>query len=142
MKKIITTLALIITLVTGAFGSNKKIDPEVLNAFKNQFTNAQEVTWVAADNYYKATFFLNGEFLFAFYNTDAELLGVIQYISSTELPENLRTSLKKNYTGYWIADLFEVVNGEGTSYYITLQNADTQIILQSKNQTSWRLFPI
>ena len=50
----------------------------------------------------------------------AELMGLTRYISSLDLPISLQAGLKKDYSNYWISDLFEVSNSEGTGYYITL----------------------
>ena len=142
MKKLFATLALIITLTTGAFAGNENVKPEVLDAFNNQFATAQDVAWEAENNYYKVTFSYNDEILFAFYTTEGECMGITRYIVSTELPQKLKDSLKKKYADYWIADLFKVVNEEGTSYYITLQNANNKIVLESANQSNWKPFRI
>ena len=32
---------------------------------------------------------------------------------------------------YWVSDLVEVSKSDGTYYYITLENADTQLVLKS-----------
>ncbi|MGZ8517547.1 MAG: hypothetical protein ACXWWD_09360 [Chitinophagaceae bacterium] len=60
-------------------------------------------------------------------------------ISSLELPISLQTNLKNNYSKYWISDLFEISNNEGTSYYITLENADSKIVLKS-DSNKWNTF--
>jgi len=60
-------------------------------------------------------------------------------MSSTELPLYLRSSLKNNYTNYWITDLVEESNKNGFTFYITLENADYKIILVSKKGSDWEL---
>jgi hypothetical protein len=57
-----------------------------------------------------------------------------------DLPLNLQVNLKKNYTNYWISDLFEVAKKDATTYYITLENADTKIVLKSTDANSWESF--
>ena len=139
MKKILTVLAIMITVTTTAF-AGEKIDQKVLDAFQKEFAGAKDATWQERNNFYEVTFEYNGERVFAFYNSKAELICVTRYILSTELPFYLQKSLKKNYADFWITDLFELSNEEGMSYYITLQNADNKIILESKDHSNWKLF--
>lgn len=42
--------------------------------------------------------------------------------------------------GYWVSDLFEVAKNGTTSYYITLENADTKLVLQSTGGSNWSEF--
>ena len=48
-------------------------------------------------------------------------------------------SLKKKYEGFWISDLFEASKNDSTNYYITVENADTKIILNSSG-TGWNVY--
>lgn len=135
------TLALTLTIGTmSAFAGNENVSPKVLDAFSNDFTTAKEVEWTAGTNFYKAAFTFNEKHVFAFYNTDGELLGLTRYISSLDLPMNLQSSLKKDYSDYWISDLFEVANNNGTNYYITVETADTQIILKAAGDGDWKSY--
>ena len=59
------------------------------------------------------------------------MIALTRNLSSLELPIALQASLKKNYDCYWISDLIEVAREQGTSYYITLENADTKLTLKS-----------
>jgi len=136
MKKMIMTLAVALgTLV--AYAGEENVNRKVLNAFKNEFSAAQQVEWTTGNNFYKAAFIFNNKHVFAFYNMDGELIGITRYMSSMDLPLNLQVSLKKNYTNYWISDLFEVAKKEGTTYYITLENADTKIVLKATDGNNW-----
>ncbi len=139
MKKMILTLAIAITTL-GAFAREVNVSSTVLNSFKTEFSSAKEVKWTTGSNYYKASFMLNNQYVFAFYTTEGELLGVTRYISSLDLPINLQSGLKKAYADYWISDLFEVSNVNGTGYYITIENADIKIVLQSTNGSDWSVY--
>ena len=139
MKKMIMTLVVALgTLV--AFAGEENVDRKVLDAFKNEFTAAEQVEWTAGDNFYKAAFIFNNKHVFAFYNIDGELMGITRYLSSMDLPLNLQVSLKKSYANYWISDLFEVAKKDNTTYYITLENADTKIVLKSTDGNSWESY--
>lgn len=139
MKKIMFVLGFMMSIaVTSAFASEVKVSSKVLEAFKKEFSTAQEVNWAAGDNYYRAAFKYNEQNIFAYYNTDGELKAVTRYISSLQLPINLLVDLKNDFSKYWVSDLFELNNGEGTHYYITLEDADTVIKMVSSNSGEWR----
>lgn len=136
MKKMI--LALVICSISlSSFAGEEKVSPQVLNAFRTEFNTASEVTWTVGEDYYKAAFLYNNKYVSAYYNGNGELLGLSRYISSNELPLTLQKSLKNKYGNYWIADLFEAAKPSGTSYYITLENADAKIILKAEADGDW-----
>jgi len=150
MKKMILTLAIAISSFT-AFASNafsnpmvtegeENVSKNVLDAFKTEFTTAKEVAWISGSDFYKASFIYNGEYVFAYYNPNGDLLGLTRYISPVDLPLNLQISLKKNGNGFWISDLFEAAKNATTSYYITLENADTKKVLRSTDGSDWEVF--
>jgi hypothetical protein len=139
MKKIIITLAVALGTMC-SFAREANVSSTVLDAFKSEFSSAKEVTWTVSRNYYKAAFIFNDQHVFAFYSTEGELMGTTRYISSLDLPVNLQAGLKKAYSNYWISDLFEVSNSEGTGYYITVEDADTKIVLKSTGGENWRLY--
>ena len=152
MKKIIMTLAIAMSTLGAfagtAFGNpthaktegEENISPKVLQAFKSEFNTAKEVEWTAGSNYYKAAFMYNNKHVFAYYNTEGELIGLTRYISPVDLPLSLQSSLKKIYADYWISDLFEVAKNDGTGYYITLENADSKIILEASDGSEWNVY--
>ena len=61
----------------------------------------------------------------------------VRNILSNQLPARLLTVIKKNYKDYWITDLYkESVNGK-ISYYITLENPDQTVRLNTTHSTNW-----
>lgn len=139
MKKMILALAITISTLS-AFASDEKISAKVLDAFKTEFTTAKEVSWTAGENYYRAAFIFNDQHVQAFYSLEGELIGLTRYITSLDLPMNLQTSLKKSYTDYWISDLFEVTKSDSTGYYITLENADSVIVMKATATDNWSVY--
>jgi hypothetical protein len=139
MKKILLMLAITISTIS-AFANDEKVSPKVLEAFQNEFTAAKEVNWSSGENYYKAEFMFNGQHVNAFYSTAGELLGLTRYITVLDLPLSLQASLKKNYDGFWISDLFEVSKSNNTGYYITLENADTRVIMKASADDEWTVY--
>ena len=136
MKKMIMMLAITLSTLS-AFAGEEIVNPKVLDAFKTKFKTVQQVEWMAGKDFYRATFVYNDKHVFAYYNPDGELLGVTRYVSPLDLSLNLQINLKNNYANYWISDLFEVAKSEGTTYYITLENADTKIVLKSTDGNTW-----
>ncbi|MET0464502.1 MAG: hypothetical protein ABW007_15155, partial [Chitinophagaceae bacterium] len=90
--------------------------------------------------FYKASFVYNEQHIAAFYSFEGEMLGLARNISSLDLPMNLQHSLKKEYGGRWITELFELSNADGTSYYITLEQADSKVVLKSDNGLQWSVY--
>jgi len=135
----------ILTMAAGliGFSSFKKaegIAPAAIQSFQSAFKSATEVSWSFSNNYYKANFALNGQYVSAYYDVNGKLVGLIRNISSMQLPIALQANLKKEYEGYWISNLFEAANDDGTSYYITVENADTQLVLKASADDNWYLF--
>ena len=123
-----------------AFASDDNVSSNVLSSFNKEFAGAKDVQWTTTSNYYKASFVFNDQFVSAFYQLDGELIATSRNISSLELPMSLQTNLKKNYNSYWISDLFEISTNDGTSYYITLDKADSKVVLKSSGNGNWETF--
>jgi hypothetical protein len=140
MKKILFVMGLVMTMGVVQAYPSEKVSPKVLASFKSEFSTAQDVQWETGSNYFRAAFSLNDQRAFAYYNLDGELMSVARYISSLQLPVNLFTNLKNDYGKYWISDLFEVSNSEGLHYYVTLETADTKIMMRSSNGGSWSIY--
>lgn len=140
MKKLITVLAILITLTSNLFAGEEKIESKILDSFKSKFTTVQDITWETGSYYYKAAFTYYGNRMFAYYSQEAELLGVVHYFSPGQLPYYLQSRLKQNYNDFWITNLLELSTDNGFSYYIMLENADKKIILKSRNGRNWKIY--
>jgi hypothetical protein len=61
----------------------------------------------------------------------------VRNILSNQLPARLLTVIKKNYKDYWITGLYkENMNGK-ISYFITLENPDQTVKLNTTRSISW-----
>ena len=150
MKKIILTLAIAISSFSAAFAGNafakpraakgEEVSAKVLGVFSKEFTTAKDITWTVASNYYQACFMYNDQYVSAYYSIDGDLMGLTRYISPADLPLALQSDLKKNHSEYWVTDLFEVANDNGTAYYITLEDADQKIVLKAAGGKNWENF--
>ena len=139
MKNILFALVLLVSSLA-VNAEEKNINEKVLSAFKTEFTTASQVEWTTGPGYYKASFVFNDKHVFAFYNAEGRLLGLTRNITTSELPLKLQTELKKNYESYWISDLFEAAREEGTSYYLTLEDADTRLVLKASADNNWTVY--
>ena len=138
MKKTIFTLALSLILGTASFANNdESINQKAQQSFKKEFAQAKEVSWTKAGEMVKATFTLNERVLFAYYNEAGDLMAITRNITTDLLPIALQTSLRKDYAGYWVSDLFEMVTGGQTNYYVTLENADQKLVMKSEDFGNW-----
>jgi len=141
MKKMIIALAMVFSLSTMyAFTGEEAVNKQVLTAFKTEYAGATDAAWTVGNNYYKVAFTMNEQKLFAYYNMQGEFMAVTRNISSFQLPLGLQSSLKKSYSNYWISDLFEIAGNDASGYYITLENADTSIVLKSTDGSDWTVF--
>ncbi len=142
MKKTILATALILMVgLTGAFANNgEEINQKVAASFSKDFETAKNVQWQRQKDYEKATFSLNNQVLFAYYNENGELLAVIRNILSENLPISLYADIRKNYSEFWISDLFEMASEDQTSYYISLEKSDETLILKSVDLNQWVVY--
>lgn len=136
MKKMILTLAIAISSLS-VFAGEANVNEKVLNAFNSEFNSAREVQWTTGANYYMASFIYNEKYVNAYYNEEGELMGLTRNITTADLPFALQANLKNDYAGYWVSDLAEVTKSEGTTYYITLENADTKLVLKAAGGYNW-----
>jgi len=140
MKKIITILALVLTVSTSfAFAGHEAVSSQALNTFNSSFVGATDATWTITKDFYQVTFTIDGERMFAYYNKAGDFIAVAENISSVELPNAMKKSLKKLMSNYWISDLFQVTHDDQTSWYVTLESADQKIVLKS-NGGKWKVY--
>ena len=141
MKRTIFALALSLVLGTASFANNdESINEKAAQSFKKEFAQAKDVSWQKTGDMIRATFTLNERVLFAYYNQSGDLMAITRNITTDQLPIALQTLLRKNYPEYWVSDLFEMVSGGQTSYYITVENADHKVVLKSEDFGSWSTY--
>ncbi|HWB93910.1 MAG TPA: hypothetical protein VG605_18780 [Puia sp.] len=143
MKKLFFSIVAVLMMSAGAFAAKNDdgvANPQAVRALKKDFVNARNIVWETRDNFAKATFSLDGQILFAYYNNNGDLQAVVRNILSDQLPINLLTSLRNDYAGSWITDLFEMASDDQTTYYVTLETSDKKIVLRSQGANSWEVY--
>jgi hypothetical protein len=142
MKRLFIALALMASTIftTSYAAGNNNASPLVMQAFQSTFHNAKNVSWEKVGVLNKATFTVGDQYHSAFFNNDGDLIAQTQNLLSTKLPKSLQASLKKEIAGRWVTDLF-VVSIEGhDTYYVTLENADTKVMLKSAGAKKWSVY--
>ncbi len=142
MKKRILLLSIALVSFTAfSFAAETPaVSKNIVNSFNKQFSNAHDIQWDTHENYVKAQFTMNDMVLFAFFNNNGDLMAITRFISPNQLPLSLISSLKKEFTNYWVSDLFEIQTEAGTAYYATLENTDQTIVLKSEGISGWMMF--
>ncbi len=150
-KKIAFTLALLLTVTLSySFAAAPVTEPTVSAAadpldkqielsFQKDFRNAKLISSEVNRHFTKITFKMNDMVLFAFYSDNGELLAVTRNILSSQLPLELMMDLKKNYSSYWITELFELNGDTQNCYYVSLEDADSKMVLRS-NGNDWEVY--
>jgi hypothetical protein len=140
-NKILIGVFVLVTGISSAFANgNEEVNQRIISAFNKEFAGAQNVQWANSKEFVKATFTLNEQVVYAYYGQNGQLLGVTRNIVSGQLPINLLTDLKKNYSNYWITDLFEMSANNENGYYVTLENSDYKVVLKSSGTNGWEVF--
>jgi len=140
VKKAAVMMACVLTLGTShSFAAGNDDNKEIKNAFRHDFENAQLISTEASDRFTKVAFSLNGQIMTAFYSTGGHLLAVTRNLTTAQLPVSLLMNYKKHHDGYWVSDLFEISQDEQSSYYLTLENADTRMTLRSTGD-NWEVY--
>jgi len=129
-----------VTIGNAAFaGTGGKVDERIKRAFEKEYVGAADVKWYVYNEYIKVDFTFSGMQLVGFYNKDGRMLGVARNIYFSSLPLLLQIEQRKNYKDYWITEIYELANGDGTRYFITLENANKVIKLGSTGTDNWEV---
>ncbi|HLY69212.1 MAG TPA: hypothetical protein VKR53_05755 [Puia sp.] len=142
MKQTILAMAMMLMAgLTSAFAKNDEgISNEITTSFNKDFVSATNVSWNKQKDFTKATFTMNNQVMFAYYDESGSLIASARNILSEQLPINLMNDLKKGYGNYWISELFEMDRDGQASYYVTLENADETLILKSNSFNGWSTY--
>jgi hypothetical protein len=143
MKKSILSLAIVLALFSTAFANRPgTVTDRAALSFKKDFHKASEVSWSLTANYVVAKFIMDNETRFAYYDFQGNLIGLVQHILTSSLPENLRVDIKKHYGNYWVSELFQVSSENGDYYYIQLKSADETIVLTNEGTYGWHKYAL
>ncbi|MCS3801916.1 hypothetical protein [Niastella sp. OAS944] len=141
-NKILIGAFIFITGISSAFANDNReeVNSKIIRSFQKEFAGAQNAQWVTTKDFVKVTFTLNEQVVYAYYDQNGSLLGVTRNILSGQLPINLLTDFKKNYSSYWITDLFEMAGNGENLYYLSLEDGDHKVVLKSNGTNGWDVY--
>jgi hypothetical protein len=142
MKKSILSIAIALFVFSSSFAAAPAGNERAVASFHKEFNTASDVKWTATDNFVQATFTVDKQTLFAYYDFDGNLVGVVHHILTNSLPADLEKDIKKGYSNYWVSELFEISTEQGKYYYIQLKNADESIVLTTEGTGSWHKYAV
>jgi len=141
MKKSLLILTIMLASFVGQSFANDEsgVSQKVVKSFRNEFVHATNVQWDVKKEFVKVKFSINDQVFYAYYNESGERIAMVRNILSTRLPMVLQSELQEKYKNYWITDLFEIA-GDGTEYYVTLENPDAKITLKATGSLGWEFY--
>ncbi|MGX5819916.1 hypothetical protein ACWKWU_17095 [Chitinophaga lutea] len=134
MKKLIAILTLVAVCSTSLFArdgatiDNKK----VLDAFKEEFAGAENVSWYSDQGKYVAKFTMKSSKVTAHFDREGNLLATSRYITDTDLPLNVMTRLMKRFPDQRIHSVVEYEAQGNTTYVITLESETNWTVLKAE----------
>ncbi|HEY4935296.1 MAG TPA: hypothetical protein VII44_01875 [Puia sp.] len=143
MKKVILSIAILLALTGTSFANNTgNINERAIASFQMEFRQASEVEWAVTNDYIMATFQMDKQVLFAYYDFQGNLIGLVHHMLTNCLPVYLQKDIKKHYGNYWVTELFQITGEEGVYYYIQLKNADETIVLSTEGTNIWHRYTL
>jgi hypothetical protein len=121
MKRIILSMAVMLTLGATAAFAGSEGNKKAQQVFQEEFKGAEQVKWTEVNEYSKVNFVLAGHRTEAWFSADGELLGTIRDIFYNQLPVIVMRSLDKEFSGADIIDLRETTGQKGTRYNLTIE---------------------
>lgn len=122
MKKLVTLFALVLIAAAG-FANDKTVNnSKVLDGFRHEFGNVENVDWYQTESSYVAKFSLNASKVTAHFDADGTLLATSRNISDNQLPNNVINRLIKKFPNQQIHNIVEYVTDDATRYLIILES--------------------
>ena len=126
---------LILVLVASAItqtvsAADEKVSPRLSQALVKEFSGAQAIHWQAfkGKDIYQASFIFNNQRLFAFFNSDGELLSTGRYVAEANLPILVSKSIAERFAGFNIKEVVEYTRDGDTQYALVLENSKKTVL--------------
>ena len=103
--------------------TDKNINEKLIQSFKENFPNAQEVSWQELSETYVVNFVEDGVRNNIVYQKDGTFLRASRYYQEKNLPYYLLINIKKKYADKKIFSVTEISTISHIEYYIKLEDA-------------------
>lgn len=133
MKKLFTLALAAIAIGTSAFAGPASISSKVNEHFTASFSKAKNVSWNSSERFDKVSFMLNNEKVFAFYDTDGELIGTSRTMAFDKLPKSALENItsKYLYPEYQLKDCIEFTTAfNEKNYYVSMDRKNETVVLE------------
>ncbi len=114
--------------------------------FSENYKEANKVIWKTTSQFTKASFIMDGYKMDVFYsNIDGGLIATSKSIQLSELPENIVSSLKKQYSGdkFTFTECYEYINSdEEVNYYVVVNNQQHKKIVEINDKGEMSVFKV
>lgn len=135
MKKIVITLSLMLAAIAQSFAADPNVSASLKKEFESRFARAKEVSWSQAGGFSVASFTQYGKKLFAYFNSNNELVVVAEPITMQMLPEEAFASLVEDHADYTIVEVYKMKSDDGVRYHAVLENGKEKMIVESGGET-------
>ena len=131
-KSIVMGIVLLISGIISSYAASEdSVNKFIASSFRKKFAEARDVKWEKVRDGVRARFKINEELFFAYYSEEGELTAIARPIRTNQLPLSLSMELTKEYSKYYIADIFEVSADNSSSYFVYLDSPRRKLLLKS-----------
>lgn len=131
MKKMILSVAILVSIVAAASVSPSEVNEKVLKAFTETFGQVKDVVWHEYDNYYQANFRQDEIQVRAQYDESGTLIKTIRYYGEKQLLPNIVSKLKKKYADKEVFGVTETTSPDEVTFLVTLKDAKNWYVIKS-----------
>lgn len=129
MKKILLTAAFFVSIAT--YAAPPEISEKVLKAFKETFSNAEQVVWDEYDTYYSVKFKQTAIDTRVKYDKNGEIMETTRYYFEQNLPPFILAKIKKRYADKKVFGVTEISSDAELSYYIVLEDEKNWLTIKA-----------
>lgn len=132
MKKILLIAATAFVSMA-SFASVDPVKGRVLEAFRSEFSEAQNVKWTSIDDagLFQATFKYRDTELSAFYDEAGSLVATARYISKDNLPIMVSKEIREQYPSHVVKTVIEHIANGSTTYHVTLHGEKSSLVVSA-----------
>ena len=121
MKKVLY-LVMLLTSLSAAANNPPEINDKVMKAFKETFSEAENVNWREMENSCQADFKISEIKVRAVYDKEGVLLQTVRYYDEKNLPSNILAKLKSKQADKQIFGVTEISTESDIAFHIVLKD--------------------
>ncbi|PWT71989.1 MAG: hypothetical protein C5B59_16805 [Bacteroidetes bacterium] len=138
MKKLVALISSVVIASQAFAFATKNVNEKLLQNFKENFPQAEQVYWKESPETYTVNFVENGIRSFIVYGKDGNFVSSTRYYQEKNLPYYLLINIRKKYPEKKIFGVVELSTIEAVDYYVKLEDAKvwTTIRMDSEGNLS------